>query len=209
MRLLRKLNRFSEDLDFDSINLTATEINQLVKTVVKSLVAEKIDVVLYYNKTDHRDYFELRFPTLLFNLGLSQSNEEKLVIKLDFENWWQGQNRELVFLNRYGLMTNIVTKSTDQVIVEKLTAYLKRRETQPRDIYDIVWLVTNGAKVDFEFAQKNKLSANLVQLAQNKFIHEKKHLNTFKTKLVPFLLDEKDTHKLDFFEQVLAELRRG
>ncbi len=208
LRLLHNLNRFSEDLDFDSLKLTVVEISRLIKTVVSKLASETINVDLYHNRTDRRDYFEFRFPKLLYDLNLSRNNDEKLVIKFDFEKWWQGQKRESVFLNRYGFLANIVTKTKDQILVEKLVAYLERQETQPRDIYDIVWLIAGGSKPDLDFARKNKLSSNLVQLAQKKFTKEKNRLNTFKTKLSPFLLDEKDTHQLDFFGQILEGINK-
>ena len=208
LRLLRNLNRFSEDLDFDSVQLTSNEINQLIKTIVNKLTREEIDIDLYHNKTDRRDYFEFRFPELLYDLNLSRNSDEKLVIKCDFEKWWHGQKRELVFLNRYGFLTNIVTKTIDQILVEKLVAYLQRHETQPRDIYDIVWLIASGARIDLAFARENKVPSELVQLAQKKFAGEKNRLNNFKAKLGPFLLDEEDTHKLDFFGQILAGLKK-
>ena len=38
--------------------------------------------------------------------------------------------------------------------VEKLVAYLGWEETQPRDLYDLVWLLSRDIKPDLSFAKK-------------------------------------------------------
>ena len=83
--------------------------------------------------------------------------------------------------------------------VEKLAAYLGRNETQPRDLYDLVWLLSRGTKLDLNFAQKNHLPPDLLEKARKKFVRERKLLSKLKAKLRPFLFDEKEISKLDFF----------
>lgn len=193
LRILHGLDRFSEDLDFDSVGITPREIQKLVKTVMRRLDQEDIAVELYQNMTQKKYYYELLFT----NVG------EKLMIKLDIESLWRGQKREMIFVNRYGLLATIVTKSLDQMLVEKLAAYLGRKETQARDLYDVVWLLARGTKVDHTFAQKNHLTADLLEKALKKFTREKKLLRMYKTKLQPFLFDERKASSLDFFENLV------
>ena len=203
LRILHGLDRFSEDLDFDSVGITPREIQKLVKTVMRRLDQEDIAVELYQNMTQKKYYYELRFPYLLAELKLSSNTGEKLMIKLDIESLWRGQKREMIFVNRYGLLATIVTKSLDQMLVEKLAAYLGRKETQARDLYDVVWLLARGTKVDHTFAQKNHLTADLLEKALKKFTREKKLLRMYKTKLQPFLFDERKASSLDFFENLV------
>ncbi|MDP3994720.1 MAG: nucleotidyl transferase AbiEii/AbiGii toxin family protein [bacterium] len=199
LRILRGLDRFSEDLDFDSVGITPHQIQKLVKTVMRRLQQEDIAVELYQNITTKKYYYELRFPGLLAQLNLSSNAGEKLMIKLDIESFWRGQKRETVFVNRYGFLATIVTKTREQMVVEKLAAYLGRNETQPRDLYDLVWLLSHGTKPDLNFAQKNHLPANLLEKARKKFVRERKSLSKYKNKLQPFLFDEREVHTLDFF----------
>ena len=203
LRLLRGLDRFSEDLDFGSVGITPREIQKLVKTVMRRLQQEDILVELYQNTTAKKYYYELRFPNLLARLGLSSNTGEKLMIKLDIESTWRGQKRETVFVNRYGFLATIVTKPLEQMVVEKLAAYLRREETQARDLYDLVWLLSHGTKPDLNFAQKNHLPPDLLEKARKKFVRERKSLSKLKTKLRPFLFDEKQIHILDFFEDLV------
>ena len=202
LRILRGLDRFSEDLDFDSVGITPLQIRKLVKTVMRRLQQENIAVELYQNTTAKKYYYELRFPDLLAELKLSSNPTEKLMVKLDIESAWCGQKRETVFVNRYGFLATVVTKTLDQMIVEKLAAYLGRKETQGRDLYDLVWLLSRGAKPDLTFTRVNHLPADLLQKARKKYIMEKDLLSKYKTKLKPFLFDEKKADVLDFFENL-------
>lgn len=205
LRLLRGLDRFSEDLDFDAVEMTTHQVRLLVNVVMQRLQQEDIAVELYQNKTKKKSYFELRFPHLLTQLKLSPNINEKLMIKLDIESFWRGQEQETVFVSRYGFLATIVTRSLAQMAVEKLTAYLGREETQPRDLYDLVWLLSRGIKPDQTFAQRNHLPDDLLEQAEKKFARERKFFARYKTKLRPFLFDEKQVDRLDFFEALVKQ----
>lgn len=93
-----------------------------------------------------------------------------------------------------------------QILVQKLYAYLNRKQTLPRDLYDVIWLVAQKADLDQNFVKENKLPSELKLKAKEKFLAEKNQLENLKTKLRPFLINEKDADKLDFFLQVLDSL---
>lgn len=206
LRLLYGLDRFSEDLDFDAVKVSAAEIEKKVELVCQKLQEENIDLDLYHNKTSQKTHFELRFPKLLFDLKISQNSGEKLTIKLDFEFFWQRQTREVIFFNRYGFLANVVTKTLNQILVEKLAAFLGREQTQVRDIYDIVWLIAQGAKFDKEFAKANKFGVELINKSKVKFEKEKNQLQTLETKLKPFLLNEQNSQKIKFLGAMLDKV---
>lgn len=128
------------------------------------------------------------------------------MIKFNFEKFWKGEKREVLFLKRYGFLANIVTIEKNQLLVQKLYAYLNRRETQPRDIYDIVWLTGKGAYIDSQFIKRNNLPSDLVRRALEKFKTEEKKLAGFRQKLAPFLINEEHRRKIEFFPQVLHSI---
>ncbi len=202
LRLLRGLDRFSEDLDFDAVGITNAQMKKLILNVLQRLQREDIAVEFYQNVTSKKSFYELRFPDLLTQLQLSPNSSEKLMIKLDIEGSWRGQKREAVFLNRYGFLATVVTKSLAQVAVEKLVAYLGREETQPRDLYDLVWLFSRNIKPDRQFAANNRLPVDLLGKAAKKFARERKLLARYKAKLRPFLINETQVDRLDFFDQI-------
>lgn len=194
LRLLRGLDRFSEDLDFDISDILLKDIASLMERQHKKLRAENINVSWYKNITAKRTYFEFRFENLLSELSISNNKDEKLAIKFDFEALGKQPKKEIVLLNRYGFLVNIVTIPIDQMLTQKLLAYLKRKETQARDIYDIVWLVSQGAK---------SLDKDLLILAVNKYRAEKHKISGYKAKLRPFLINEDYVAKLDLFDKVI------
>ncbi|MDP1721671.1 MAG: nucleotidyl transferase AbiEii/AbiGii toxin family protein [Candidatus Gottesmanbacteria bacterium] len=202
LRILRGLDRFSEDLDFDAVGIPSPQVHLLVNIVLQRLQQEDITVELHRNKTIKRSYFELRFPGLLTQLQLSPNKDEKLMIKLDIEYSWRGQIRETVFVNRYGFLATVVTKSLEQMMVEKLAAYVGRGETQPRDLYDLVWLLSRGIKPDLTFAKTNHIPVDIMDRARKKFDLEYSSLSRYKIKLRPFLFDEKQADRLDFFGEL-------
>lgn len=205
LRLTRGLNRFPEDLGFDLVKIDFPDVDKLIETVHRSLKNQNIAVDLYRNKTAKRIYHEFRFPDLLYQLKLSQQEGEKLTIKFDYENFWQKHDREVVLINRYGYLVKCVTAPLDQLLVQKIYAYLNRKQTQPRDIYDIVWLLAQGAKIDTKFLAANEVNDDLISRAINKFNREKNQLKTYQARLEPFLINENHVGKLDFFPQLLKE----
>ena len=205
LRLLYGLDRFSEDLDFDFINISFGKIDRLMEAICQKLKKENIELDFYRNQTARRLYFEFRFRNLLNLLKITSDKEEKLVIKFDFENFWQGQQRKTILLKRYGFLANIVTIPLEQILVQKLFAYIKRKQTLPRDIYDLVWFYSREIKPDWDFAKKNHLPASLLAQTKEKFEKEKNKIEDFKIRLKPFLLEEKNVGKINLLGQILEE----
>lgn len=209
LRLLRGLDRFSEDLDFDRVGGSDETTKLLMSKVYKRLTRENLEIDFYRNTTSKRAYYEFRFKNMLAGLRIGDNKEEKLVIKFDFENHWKGQRKEAVLLNKYGFLVNVMSIPVGQILVQKLQAYLQRSDTQPRDIYDAAWLLSNGAEFDRTYANLNGVPADVVARAEKKFAGERRRLKTFKAKLEPFLINENYVWKLDLLGQLLSIARNG
>ena len=210
LRLLRGMDRFSEDLDFDINKSYKNKISGLTAGILGQFKRENIKADLYKNITQRREYYEIRFPDLLNQLKISSERQEKLAIKLDFEYFWQGMEREVVLFNRYGFLTNIVTAPLSQILVQKLYAYPERKQTLGRDIYDVIWLAGHRAKIDEGFARKNKINPRqLLDAAEKKFSDERGKLKSLKNKLRPFLIDEKKINNIDLFTEIIKSLKNS
>lgn len=204
LRLLYGLDRFSEDLDFDNLGLSAGQIKALIQEVVTRLERENIEIELRQNLKPDKTYFELRFPNLLYELKISLNPKEKLMIKIDYSNFWKGQKPAVKLLNRYGFLEQIVTNPLAQILVQKLAAYVGRLQTQPRDMYDIVWLFAQSVKVDREFMEING-KKHLLEEAKRKFETEGMKRNIIR-RLEPFLFNEKNASKIELLGEVLQRL---
>lgn len=199
LRLLRGLDRFSDDLDFDFEDINKRQLVDLYDFVVESLRRENIEVVEYKNIDKDPVQFEIRFPKILYELKLRPHPEENLVIKLDFDNFWKGHKSEVLVFNEFGILTKVVTVSKNEILTQKIFAFLNRKKTMARDIYDIVWLLSQkDTKVDWLFLKKNKLNENLIVEARRKINDEKPHFSIFKKQLIPFFTDPSLADKIDF-----------
>jgi predicted nucleotidyltransferase component of viral defense system len=206
LRLLRNIPRFSEDLDFDVLGLSNEEVVQLIKKTVAIFERENIAIELNTTLKGAKTYCNLKFPMLLSALKISTNPKEKLMIKVDFTSNWKGVRTETVLFSRYGVIEQVVTNLLDQLLVQKLTAYINRQQTQPRDIYDVVWLYAQGARVDWQFVEVNGLD-NLIETAERKLATEAIS-NIMKLRLQPFLFEEMEINKLHLFGDVLKKLRK-
>lgn len=207
IRLLHNLDRFSEDLDFDFEESLKLNISGLITDIHRQIIKENIEVELYKSKTAQREYFELRFPHLLSDLKINSDKEEKLAIMLDFEHFWRGQTREVKLFNRYGFLVKVISIPFGQMLVQKLYAYLHRRQTLVRDLYDIIWLLSHNTKFDRDFSQKNKIDiTGLINTGLKKFLNEEKGLKNLKLKLAPYLVDEENADKLILFADLLRQI---
>lgn len=206
LRLLRNIDRFSEDLDFDVVNgIINDQIRLLVQDVAEQLRREGEEVDVKVAEKGEKFYFELKFPNILFDLGLTGQEQAILMIKLDYSRNWKGQTPQNILMNRYGYLTTVKTNPSDQLIVQKLTAYVQRELTQPRDLYDVVWLFAQGAHLDKDFMHVNKLD-DILERAKEKFATEGVKRG-WEGKLQPFLFNATDTQKLAMFGEVLSRLK--
>ena len=82
LRIVHNNNRFSEDLDFDNFGLTINDFNGITNTVKRELEGLGYEIEMRnVNKGAYHCY--IRFPKILFNEGLTQHKEEKILIRLD------------------------------------------------------------------------------------------------------------------------------
>lgn len=203
LRLLHGLDRFSEDMDFDLISLEPLVITELMENVVTGFRREGIGTVLYKNQTQNKIYYELRFPALLYDTGISPNKDEVLAIKFDYEPAMTGEMSNAVLLNRFGLLATVVSLPLEQILVQKMAAYLGRPQTQARDIYDLVWLLARGVRPDEKFAMANGLPKDLTEKVKRKFMLEQSQLAGFITLIRPFLIDETHADNLEHLPSLL------
>ncbi len=204
LRLLHNLDRFSEDLDFDNLGLSDAEVEGLIKEVIRRLENEGYEVELKTTIRDYKRYFEVKFLKMLTPLGLGNQENERLLVKFDYSSNWKYGTPQSMSMNSFGFTRYIVTNTLNQKLVQKLTAYVQRKETQPRDIYDVVWLFAQGARLDKDFMHANTLD-DILEKAQKKFADEGIKRG-WEDKLAPFLFKPADTQKLSMFGEVLNRL---
>ena len=140
LRLLRQIDRFSEDLDFDCKNLSQEEFANLTDDVVRFLGRNGLPAVAKEKESDALTAFRrtIQFPQLLYDLGLSPYREKKFVLKIEVQDQGVDYPRELFTVNRDGFYFRIPSPSDATLYAMKLSTILHRGKG--RDFYDAMFL---------------------------------------------------------------------
>ena len=144
LRFLFAHGRYSEDLDFAlEGNRQRYDFHAYLQAIRTELSPEGYKVELKVNdlKTVHSAF--IRFPGLLYDLGLSSQRSEVLAVKLEVDTKPP---------NGAGLATSVVRRfvvlqlqhhDKASLLAGKLHAILQRSYTKGRDIYDLLWYLSD------------------------------------------------------------------
>jgi predicted nucleotidyltransferase component of viral defense system len=144
LRFLFDLPRFSEDLDFalerpeDNFDL-----GKFLGKVQREFEKENYEVQLkmYPTKVVHSGF--VRFPGLLYELGLSGQRTQVLSIKLEVDTSPPaGAGLETTVVRRHVLL-QLQHHDQASLLAGKLHALLQRDYVKGRDIYDLFWYLSN------------------------------------------------------------------
>lgn len=142
------LPRFSEDLDFDNRGLRQADFSALVEEVARRLFLEGHAVE---TDTSFKGAYSARvkFPELLYKLGLSGHQEEKFLIKLDAEPQLFTYKPDRVIINKFAVLTGIALVPATILLAQKYFAILARKRAMGRDFFDAMFL---AGKVDPDYS---------------------------------------------------------
>jgi len=156
--------RFSEDLDFDNWNLLPEEFESLARHVATTLEREGYAVDL---KATCRNAFRacVRFPGLLFTMGLSRHRAERLLIQIDTEPQHFIYTPDKPILNRFDVFARINVAPPDILLGQKLFCILNRKRPLGRDFFDAIFLM-GKTKVNMAYINQKLGVANKEELLE-------------------------------------------
>ena len=144
LRFLYSHGRFSEDLDFAlEGNRQRYDFRSYLQAIRSELTPEGYQVELKVNdkKTVHSAF--VRFPGLLFDLGLSPQPSEVLAVKIEVDtNPPQGAGLNTTVVRRF-VVLQLHHHNKASLLSGKLHAVLQRSYTKGRDIYDLLWYLSD------------------------------------------------------------------
>jgi hypothetical protein len=146
LRFLYAHGRYSEDLDFAlEGDRQRYDFRGYVQAIRGDLTPEGYAVELKVNdqKTVHSAF--IRFPGLLHELGLSPQRSEVLAVKLEVDtNPPAGAGLETTVVRRY-VVLQLQHHDRASMLSGKLHAVLQRSYAKGRDIYDLLWYLSDPA----------------------------------------------------------------
>jgi predicted nucleotidyltransferase component of viral defense system len=165
LRLVKGIDRFSEDLDFDCKLLSKEEFMAMTDDVLRFLENSGFRVETKDRENSKLTAFRrsIYFPELLFDLGLTGHKEERFLIKIESQD--QGVDYEPIIVNVKGCGFFFpLPVPTDGVLAAmKIAAMLSR--AKGRDFYDLMFLLAQ-TQPDYDFLSQRCGIKNLNELKQ-------------------------------------------
>jgi predicted nucleotidyltransferase component of viral defense system len=165
LRLVRGIDRFSEDLDFDCKNFDEKDFNDMTQNVLSFLKRSGFNVETRKKSSEKLKAFRssIYFPELLFELGLSGYREERFLLKIESQNQGVEYKSTISNIKGCGFFFPFPVPPDDILCSMKLSALLSRQKG--RDFYDAMFLLP-------------QTKPNYAYLSQKCGVHNRKELKT-------------------------------
>ena len=165
LRLIKGIDRFSEDLDFDCKNLSKDEFMEMTDSVLAFLKHNGYGVEAKDSYSDKLKAYRrsIYFPEFLFELGLSGHREERFLIKVESQDQQIEYKHKLATIKGCGLYFMFPVPVDEVLCAMKISALLSRQKG--RDFYDVMFLM-GQVKPDFDFLSAQRGINNMDELKQ-------------------------------------------
>lgn len=144
LRFLYSLPRYSEDLDFAlERNSGSYDFRSYLQDIRKDLEAQGYTIALKVSDQKTVQSAFIRFPGLLYELKLSPHQDEVLAVKLEVDtNPPAGARLETSLVRRHVLL-HLQHHDRASLLSGKLHAILQRPYLKGRDLYDLIWYLSD------------------------------------------------------------------
>lgn len=140
LRLIKGIDRFSEDLDFDCKDMTAEEFAEMTDALIAFCRKSGLEVEARDKDSSRLTAYRrnIHFPGLLFNLGLTGHREQRFLLKMEAQDQGIDYETQMATIARCGFTFQIPTPPDAVLLSMKLSALLSR--AKGRDFYDTMFL---------------------------------------------------------------------
>lgn len=150
LRLLKGIDRFSEDLDFDCKELSQEEFMLMTDDVIMLLRRNGFNVDARDKENKKLKAFRrnMHFPGLLFDFGLTGHREERFLIKVEAQDQKFAYTTVLANIRLNGFFFPFPVPPDSILCSMKISAMLDRQKG--RDFYDVMFLL-GQTRPDYSF----------------------------------------------------------
>ncbi len=165
LRLVKGIDRFSEDLDFDCKEFSKAEFIEMTNGVIQFLERSGLRVEVREKENPKLTAFRrnIYFPELLFDLGLSGHKEERFLMKIESQDQGISYPHVMTNLKGCGFFFPFPVPSDEVLCSMKIAAMLTR--AKGRDFYDLMFLLPQS-EPDYDFLSKRCGIHNLQEFKQ-------------------------------------------
>jgi predicted nucleotidyltransferase component of viral defense system len=152
LRLFYGNSRFSEDLDFDSKNLSDDDLQRIARAAVNEFKLEAVECNISFG-TGTAFSTKFRFTNILQRWELTRHRDEVLTVKFDASPQQYNYVPQIKVLNRLDVIVPVPVASAELILAQKLYAILNRRRIMGRDLYDASYLF-GFTEPDMDYLEK-------------------------------------------------------
>lgn len=163
LRLVKGIDRFSEDIDFDCKNFSREDFMNMTDGIILFLRRNGYQVEVRDKKNLKLKAFRrnIYFPQFLFELGLSGHKEERFLLKIETQDQQFTYPQKMAHIRGCGFFFPFPVPPDDILCAMKITALLSR--LKGRDFYDVMFLM-DQVKPDYTFLTEKVNIQDLPQL---------------------------------------------
>jgi predicted nucleotidyltransferase component of viral defense system len=208
LRIVYGNQRFSEDLDFDNINLKKEDFENLIKIIENFLKNEgyQVEIRTTYKKAFHC-YFKI--PAVLYEEGLSNLPNQKITIRVDTTPQNYKYTPSTHILDSFDVFQNIKVAPLELLMSQKIVASLKRKRPKGRDFFDISFMISKNIKPDMQYFKKKLDINNGSELIKRLSAHTSElDLDSLAKNVEPFLFNPSQISRITNFKEQLDKLSK-
>jgi predicted nucleotidyltransferase component of viral defense system len=206
IRLVKGIDRFSEDLDFDCKNMSKEKFSKMSDSVIRYLEHNGYRVELRDKETPKPTAFRssIYFPQLLFDLGLSGHKEERFLIKIEARDQGVDYGPTVVNIKGCGYYFPLPVPSDSVMCSMKTTALLDR--AKGRDFYDLMFLLGQTSP-EYDFLQKRKGIGSPKELKTSILkVLERTDLNVKMKDFEHLLINKNNSSRILLFKEFIEDV---
>ncbi len=183
LRFCHGLDRFSEDLDFDYFGEDRECLREQFEGIARHISDEGMHCHAEHNFRDSDTYCKMLFPGISQRYDLDDPRQ-KIWVKIDIQNNKTSYERQLNYVNRFGLFFPVYLPVINVLLSMKAIVLTQRAKA--RDMYDFSFLCSR-AKIDFSYlkhemarrglhvASPDLLKQMILRTVENADMREKEH----------------------------------
>jgi len=205
VRIIYNSHRFSEDLDFDNFGLSDAEFKIIMDKTCGEMSVKGFKLEKRFSVKDKTSHCYVKFPEILFQLGISSHREEKIFLGVDAERKKKLFTPDIKTLNKFGVFRRVAVNPPAVLLAQKMLAILLRRRAKGRDFYDASFLagLTGPDYAYLASAEKLNRAAFIQRL--------EKHCANLNFKALakdvePFLFDSGERERVLHFKEHLRDI---
>lgn len=206
LRLVKGIDRFSEDLDFDCKDFSREEFLKITDAILHFLQHNGLKAEVRDREKERLKAFRrnIYFPEFLFDLGLTGHRDERFLVKVECQDQQVPYERVMVNIKGCGFYFPFPVPSDGILCSMKISAMLSRRKG--RDFYDAMFLLAQ-TKPDYTFLTDKHGIHNLGELKTAvEEILKLVDLNLKKKDFEHLLFNKKNSERIlsvgDFFREL-------